>query len=64
MAAGSRSAVRLVLASILAATVVAVVACGSDDDRSSANSDQDQKVEKAFLTGMAHHHETAIEMVG
>ncbi len=42
-------------------------ACGSDeDDRSDAGSDAGAKhgkaVEKAFLTGMVHHHESAVEM--
>ncbi len=58
----SSRSVRLMLVLILAASVVAVAACGSDDDPSSASSDGNRKVEKAFLTGMAHHHETAIEM--
>jgi uncharacterized protein (DUF305 family) len=60
----TRSSVRLILALLLAATAVALAACGSDDDAdgSSASSAEDRKVEKAFLAGMAHHHETAIEM--
>ncbi len=64
MVPGSRRSVRLMLVLILAASAVAIAACGSDDEKSSpgASSERDQKVEEAFLTGMAHHHETAIEM--
>lgn len=36
-------------------------ACG-DGEGDSEGSKQGQKVERAFLTGMVHHHETAIEM--
>ncbi len=64
MPSRTRTALRLMLSVCLAVTAVALVACGSDDDgdSSSSSSAKDQKVEKAFLSGMAHHHETAIEM--
>ena len=43
-----------------------VAACGSDDEKSSSGDSggagKTDKVEKAFLTGMVHHHESAISM--
>jgi len=43
-----------------------LAACGSDDDEKGSGSSEDtgktEAVEKAFLTGMAHHHESAIMM--
>jgi len=47
---------------ILAALALGVVACGEDEESPDRSSKQDQKIEKAFLTGMSHHHESAIEM--
>lgn len=52
-------------ARVLVAAIVALglAACGSDDDENAATArNEGQAVEKAFLTGMVHHHETAIEM--
>ena len=44
----------------------ALVACGSDDEEKSSagapEAGKTEKIEQAFLTGMVHHHETAIEM--
>ncbi len=43
--------------------VFGLVACGSDDKESSApQSDRSKTAETAFLTGMVHHHESAIAM--
>lgn len=58
---------RLLLALLAVAVIaVATAACGSDDSSDSASAgggSQDVKsVEKAFLTGMVHHHESAIDM--
>ena len=40
-----------------------LIACGGDDDKESASEgDRTKAAEKAFLTGMAAHHESAIEM--
>lgn len=50
---------------VLVALALAATACGSDDDEDTPareSAKQDLRVEKAFLTGMVHHHETAIEM--
>ena len=57
---------RLRFASLLALVVLALglVACGDDDDEASGGSEKAESVEKAFLTGMVHHHETALEMAG
>jgi len=51
----------LVVSVVLAS---ALVACGDDEKDSAAEKQvqQAEKVEKAFLTGMVHHHETALEM--
>lgn len=46
----------------MAVLALGLVACGDDEKSTSGSSDQDQKVEKAFLSGMVHHHESAIEM--
>lgn len=49
---------------LLTATAAAgLIACGSDDDNESADaSDKTRAAEKAFLTGMVAHHQSAIEM--
>lgn len=43
-----------------------LAACGSDDEKGSSGDSgragKTEKVEKAFLTGMVHHHESAISM--
>lgn len=43
-----------------------LAACGSDDDENSSGGSggagKAEAVEKAFFTGMVHHHESAIEM--
>ena len=41
---------------------IGAAACGGDDSKESASSGNPMTVERSFLTGMAHHHETAIEM--
>ena len=49
----------------LAAALLAtgLLACGDDDeDGASRTSAKTTQAEKAFLTGMVHHHESAIEM--
>lgn len=54
-----------VFMTIFAAALLAVgaAACGGDDSESaSAGAGDVETVEKAFLTGMVHHHGTAIEM--
>ncbi len=58
---GRHQAPRLLIA-LFAAVLVAVTAaaCGGDDSESGAG--DVETVEKAFLTGMVHHHGTAIEM--
>jgi uncharacterized protein (DUF305 family) len=58
------SPVRFFCVLVLGALALSAAACGSDDDDNSGGggSAQDRQVEKAFLTGMVHHHETAIEM--
>ncbi len=63
MAAATRSPVRLMLVLILATAGLVLSACGSDDDKGgSGGNAKTEAVEKAFLTGMAHHHESAISM--
>ena len=55
----SRTVAGLLLAFVLA---VSLAACGGkDEDKGSASKSTDT-VEKSFLTGMVHHHESAIEM--
>lgn len=51
------------LGAVLLMVVLAlgVAACGGGDDASSGG-EGTEAIEKAFLTGMVHHHETAIEM--
>lgn len=51
-------------AGLLALVVLALglVACGDDEKSASGSSEQGQKVEEAFLSGMVHHHESAIQM--
>ncbi len=46
---------------LVALLAVGLAACGGDDAEESASGDT-KAVEKAFLTGMSHHHGTAIEM--
>lgn len=62
----SRASLSRTACLLLAATLVfGVSACGSDDKKDSASGGDGksaQAVEKAFLTGMVHHHGTAIEM--
>ena len=57
---------RLVGALLVALLGVGLSACGSDDnDKESASgggTKEARAVEKAFLTGMVHHHESAIDM--
>ena len=55
------------LIALFAAALIAITAaaCGSDDSKSASGGGgaKDVKaVEKAFLTGMFHHHESAIQM--
>ena len=55
---------RLRFASLLTLVALALglVACGDNDDKAAGGSEKTESVEKAFLTGMVHHHETAVEM--
>lgn len=54
---------RLACAVVLVVLPLAAAACGDDDTSPMTGSSQQQRqVEQAFLTGMVHHHETAIEM--
>lgn len=58
---------RLACALLVALLGVGLSACGSDDDEnkgsaSSGEAKDARAVEKAFLTGMVHHHESAIDM--
>jgi uncharacterized protein (DUF305 family) len=53
---------RLILLILLAVATLVAGGCGGDNGGTSGASEQDRKVEQAFLAGMAHHHETAIEM--
>lgn len=52
---------RILGALLVALLAVGLAACGGDDAEESGASDT-KAVEKAFLTGMTHHHGTAIEM--
>ncbi len=55
-----RALAALLLTAVL---VLGAAACGGDDDEaSSGEAGSTETVEKAFLTGMVHHHGTAIEM--
>jgi len=57
-----RSFIAMFAAALVALTAVA---CGSDDSKSAGGGGGTEGVaaiEKAFLTGMFHHHESAIEM--
>lgn len=47
---------------MLLASLLGVVACGSDSKDSAGEGEGAKPVEMAFLTSMVHHHETAIEM--
>lgn len=57
---------RLVGALLVGLVAVGFSACGNDDEKadsaSSGHSKRAKAVEKAFLTGMVHHHESAVEM--
>ncbi len=60
---------RLVSALLAGLLAVGLGACGSDGDEkkesaSAGGTKRARAVEKAFLTGMVHHHESAIEMAG
>ena len=46
---------------LIALLALGLAACGGNDAEESAGGDT-KAMEKAFLTGMAHHHGTAIEM--
>jgi uncharacterized protein (DUF305 family) len=58
------SPIRLACVLTFATLALIAAACGGDDDDKPAarSSEQGSQVEKAFLTGMVHHHETAIAM--
>ena len=65
----STSTIRRSLAAALLATLLALAlgACGSDDDDGGSSAggggaESAQQADRAFLTGMMHHHMTAIEM--
>lgn len=63
MIAARRSVLNVIGLPGLMVLALGLGACGGDDGDSGAQTqDQAEKVEKAFLTGMAHHHETAVEM--
>ena len=48
---------------LMATAATGLISCGGDDDKKSGGAgDKAKAVEKAFLTGMVHHHESAIEM--
>lgn len=51
---------------LVAALATGITACGSSNDEkdsaSSGGAKSTKTVEKSFLTGMVHHHESAIEM--
>jgi uncharacterized protein (DUF305 family) len=47
---------------LLALAAFGAAGCGGNEAGSSGGSEQDRQVGQAFLRGMAHHHETAIEM--
>ena len=58
---------RLACALLAALLAVGLGACGSEDSEkegsaSSGQASDARSVEKAFLTGMVHHHESAIDM--
>ena len=52
------------LLALVLTLALGAAACGSDDDDGANRPSRqgDRQVEKAFLTGMVHHHESAIEM--
>lgn len=58
----SRLASTLAAFLLVGALALGVGACGDGDDGGSGGGASTEAVEKAFLTGMTHHHETAIEM--
>jgi uncharacterized protein (DUF305 family) len=47
---------------LLATAAVGLIACGGDGDTRDAQAQEATPAEMAFLTGMAHHHDTAIQM--
>lgn len=53
---------RILAVLLVAVLAVGLSACGGDNADESGGTDDAKTVEKAFLTGMTHHHETAIEM--
>lgn len=54
---------RLAVLAAAALLATGLVACGDDDDGGDgATGQQASAVEKAFLTGMVHHHESAVDM--
>ena len=55
---------RLACAVLFATAAAGLVACGDDDNESTSGSPKGSAAEKAFLTGMVAHHESAIEMAG
>ena len=58
----SRTPVRVASIVVVAVLALAAAGCGEEESGSAGGSKQDREVEQSFLTGMAHHHETAIEM--
>ncbi len=58
----SKISARILGAFLVALLAVGLAACGGDDAGESAGGGDTKTVEKAFLTGMTHHHGTAIEM--
>ena len=56
----SKISARILGAFLVALLAVGLAACGGDDAGESGG--DTEAVEKAFLTGMTHHHGTAIEM--
>lgn len=53
---------RHALAAMLLVGLLPTAACGSDDEKGTSGEGGSDVAEMAFLTSMAHHHETAIEM--
>jgi len=54
--------IRLLSALVTSIAAVGLVACGGQNDERDAQAQQATPAEMAFLTGMAHHHGTAIQM--
>jgi uncharacterized protein (DUF305 family) len=53
---------RPTLVALVAIAAAGLVACGNEDQSGDTGAKKATPAETAFLTGMAHHHETAIEM--